>query len=114
MLEDSEHLIDRRGREPDLLVQLLARTRLLLPPELVDHGVRRRELVRRHARVQEQPLEQATVADPGDDVVRPQAEEPQRVQRDREHLRVGQDVLLAEDVHVPLEVLAQATRCVRS
>src|SRR5690606_40836574 len=53
--------------------------------------------------------EEAAVADPRDDILGRQPERLQRVQRDGEDLGIREDIRLAQDVDVPLEMLPQTS-----
>jgi len=62
----------------------------------------------RHSGRLEQSGGDPPVRDPGLHVAGPEPEGPQDVDRRRDQLRVGEDLVLPDDVHVELEVLPQA------
>src|SRR2546422_1455929 len=76
---------------------------------LVDHFERRRQLHLRKAATQQQGPEDAPVRHPDLDISRPEPERPHDVDRRGDQLGVGRGAGLADDVHVELEVLPQAS-----
>ncbi len=106
-LDGGEDPLDRGRLQPELLEAFLqSLSRLAL--QLIHHLVHRRQRPLRHAEVSKDGGEHAPVRNTGANLGGVESGRSDDVDRRRQQLGVRQHIRFAQDVHVELEVLAQA------